>query len=202
MSPRDFLKLLAPLNRRVRMLIARGVVQLVNDALKIQGIQLNLLDGETLDGVERFQDYGLTSRPKPGAEAIAVAIGANRNHAVIIAVDDRRYRLTGLAEGEVALYDDLGSKVHLKRGGEVHVVASTKVRSESPLTECTGNLKVDGNAQIAGNLTVGGTLSVTGASTFTALAAFNGGATIGGIPFGTHKHPGVTVGPGQTGVPV
>jgi len=34
-------------------------------------------------------------------------------------VSDRRYRLTGLAEGEVALYDDLGHKVHLAREGIV-----------------------------------------------------------------------------------
>jgi phage gp45-like len=36
---------------------------------------------------------------------------------VVISIEDRRYRLTGLAEGEVALYDDLGQVVHLRRGG-------------------------------------------------------------------------------------
>lgn len=39
------------------------------------------------------------------------------------------------------------------------------------------------------------TLAVTGASTLT------GGATIGGLPFGTHKHTGVTTGIGTSGGP-
>lgn len=104
---------------RVRGMISRAVIGLVNDAAKLQALQVTLLAGQTPDDVERFQSYGLTSVPHPGAEGIALAIGGSTGHTVVIAVDDRRYRIKGLANGEVALYDDIGHRVHLTRAGVV-----------------------------------------------------------------------------------
>lgn len=46
------------------------------------------------------------------------------------------------------------------------------------------------------------TLVVDGASTLTGAVSMPGGATIGGIPFGTHKHTGVQTGVGTSGGPV
>ena len=108
-------ELLAPIARRVRSLVARGVVELVNDAAKMQALQLSIRDGEVVDDAERFQSYGFTTHPRPGAEAIVLSVGGLADHPVVIAVDDRRYRLAALAEGEVAVFDDLGQKIHLKR---------------------------------------------------------------------------------------
>ena len=110
-------KLMAPIKRRVMLMIGRAIVQVIDDETKLQGLQVSVLKGEAMDGVERFQNYGITSHPHPGAEAILLALGGNRSHSVIIAVDDRRYRLKALAQGEVALYDDLGQVVHIKRSG-------------------------------------------------------------------------------------
>lgn len=115
MSSAAIRELIGPIARRVRSLVARGVVELVNDAAKMQALQLSIREGEVVDDAERFQSYGLTSHPHPGAEVIVLSVGGLADHPVVIAVDDRRYRLAGLAKGEVALYDDLGQKVHLKR---------------------------------------------------------------------------------------
>lgn len=112
---KDLAKWLQPINRKLRQLVSRAVIKLVNDGLKLQELQIVGLSGETLDGVERFQEYGFTSNPKAGAEAVTLSVGGNRSHTVIVAVDDRRYRLKGLESGEVALYDDLGQKIVLKR---------------------------------------------------------------------------------------
>jgi len=60
--------LLRPIATRVVNSIARGVVQLVDDSVKMQLLQLGVLSGETIDGAERFQPYGLSSVPLPGAE--------------------------------------------------------------------------------------------------------------------------------------
>lgn len=108
---------LRPVRTRLTLLVGRAVLRAVADGPRMQVVQLTALDGETLDGVERWQDYGFTSHPRPGAEAVVLSLCGNRDHAVAIRVDDRRYRLTGLAEGEVALYDDLGQRVHLTRTG-------------------------------------------------------------------------------------
>ena len=106
---------LRPVMQRVGGMVLRGVVTLVNNATTMQGLQITLMSDETDNDVERFEEYGLTSVPFTGAEAIALAVGGNPDHRIVIKVADRRHRLAGLVEGEVALYDDQGQKVHIKR---------------------------------------------------------------------------------------
>lgn len=137
-----------PLMSRVRGMISRMVINLVNDATKLQALQVTLLADQTPDEVEHFQHYGFTSVPHAGAEGIALAIGGSTGHTVVVNVDDRRYRLKALPEGEVALYDDLGHKVHLTRNGividgaghPVTMVNLTKLRVEADI-EATGQIK-------------------------------------------------------------
>jgi phage baseplate assembly protein V len=130
MVMREFQKLAAPLARRIRLSVGRGIVRLVNDALKLQAVQVSLLADETQDNVERFQEYGFTSHPFPGAEAIVVCVGGSRDHAVVIAIDDRRYRLKAIAPGEVALYDDQEQVVHLKRDKHIHVYGADRLTAD------------------------------------------------------------------------
>lgn len=130
--------LLEDLRRRVAMALARCVVAAVNDGAKLQGLQIKLLAGEAKDGVERFQQYGLTAHPHPGAEGVAVFVGGNRDHGLVLAVDDRRYRLRGLAQGEVALYDDQGQKVHLTRDGIVIEAKALTVNADGDITLAAG----------------------------------------------------------------
>jgi phage gp45-like len=59
--------------------------------------------------------------PLAGAEAAVLFVGGIRDHALVVAVDDRRYRKTGLQPGEVALYTDQGAYVLLKRGSVLEV---------------------------------------------------------------------------------
>jgi phage baseplate assembly protein V len=105
--------------RRATMAIGRAVLTVIDDTMTAQSLQLTLLSGETAEGIERFQEYGYTSVPHSGAEAVMACVGGLRSHGIVVAVEDRRYRLKGLAAGEVALYDDLGQKVHLTRAGIV-----------------------------------------------------------------------------------
>lgn len=121
---------------RIRLMIGRAIVNLVDDAAKLQALQVELLSDEVQDGVERFQDYGITSHPHPGAEAVVVCAGGLRSHAIAIRVDDRAYRLTGLQQGEVALYDDLGNVVKLGRDGiEITGAAQVKVTAPKVIVE-------------------------------------------------------------------
>jgi len=128
-----------PLLNRLANLVSRVVLNRTDDSKKMQAVQLTALDGETRERVERVQNYGFTSVPLDGAEGVAVFVGGYRDHGLVIAMDDRRYRLTGLESGEVALYTDQGDKVVLERGGTIRVVASTKVVVAAPLVELAGN---------------------------------------------------------------
>lgn len=95
---------------------------------KIQLVDANGL-GMEFTKKELFQQYGFASRPLPGAEGILLFIGGSDN-AVVIATEDRRYRLA-LEDGEAALYSDEGDKVHLKRGREIHILSGGKVTVEA-----------------------------------------------------------------------
>lgn len=206
-----FSKLIAPYSRRIRLMVGRGVVAIVNDALKIQGLQISLLADEVRDNVERFQDYGFTSHPHPGAEAITLSVGGSRDHCVVIKVDDRRYRLKGLAEGEVAIYTDEGDKIHLKRGREIEVVGGEKVMASTKVAviSATTSAKVDSpNTEITGNVAIGGNLIVTGTGVVTGALS---SATSVADPTGTmqgmrgvyngHTHPENGEGGGTTSAP-
>lgn len=136
------------LAERVRGMIGRAIVGLVNDAAKLQALQVTMLADQTVDEVEHFQHYGFTSVPHAGAEGIALALAGSTGHTVVINVDDRRYRVKNLASGEVVIYDDLGHQVHLTRAGIVidgggHLVKMvnlTKLRVEADI-EATGQIK-------------------------------------------------------------
>jgi len=217
-------KYLGPLRRAVSLMIGRGIVKLVNDAGGFQELQIALLADEVSDKIPRVQNYGFTSNPQPGAQAVIACLGGNRNKAIAIAVDDPRYRPTGLQPGEAEMYTDEGDYIKFARGRiiqvvagtkvsvtapEVDLIASTKVSLQTPLVECTQNLKVDGNVTVLGTAAVTGMATVGGlASTGTAGASSiagnlnitGGNVTADGIGLKTHVHGGVMTGAGVTGV--
>ena len=146
------MKGLAALGNALRLTISRAVVRLVADDKRLQELQVSLLADEARAIVERFQQYGFTSVPLEGAEAIAVAVGGVRGHMVVLAVDDRRYRPRDLQPGETCQYNQHGDRVHVRADGTIEVVARTKVYVDAPETECTGNLHVGGHITCDGNV--------------------------------------------------
>lgn len=141
MDERLISRLMSPLARSVGNMLARGTLVLANAASKMQSLQVRILDGEAKDAVEHFEPYGFTSHPHVGAEALLQFFGGDRSHGVAFMVADRRFRLLGLEAGEVALFDDLGTKIVLKRGNSIEITASAKVRIVTPLLEVTGEIK-------------------------------------------------------------
>jgi phage baseplate assembly protein V len=152
---------LGPVRRRIALMISRAVLTMADDTTLLQEVQVKLLGEETLSRLERFQEYGFTSVPHAGAEALALSLGGNRSHTVIVSMDDRRYRLTGLTDGEVAIYDDRGQKFHLTRSGAVATVLGDLSAT------VTGNVSAtvwgDASAVIGGSVAIdaGGDLVAT-----------------------------------------
>lgn len=148
-------KLTAPLRRAVALMVTRAVLTLINDGTGLQEVQAKLLAGEVMGGLERVQDYGFTSVPLPGAEAVALSVAGHRSHTLIIRADDRRYRLKALKGGEVAIYTDEGDSIHLKRGRLVQITTQTLridagmlVQINSPAVEINANT-VDVDAELS-----------------------------------------------------
>lgn len=213
----------APLARRARLAVRRGIVKLVYDNPKMQELQLAIFSGEIRDHVERWEEYGITSHPFPEAEALVLALGGNAGHSAVVCVADRRYRLTALAEGEVALYDDQGQVIHLKRDKTVHiygsdhlvadigidttltcptvtVAAATKVSVTTPIFEVTAATKVVMTTPL---LEVTG--AITGGTNITATSEVRDAAgtkSMSGMrsTYNSHTHVENTL-PGSTNTP-
>ncbi len=81
---------------------------------------------ETISNREYIQHYGFTSRPLAEAEAVIINEG---NHFVMIASDDRRYRIA-IEAGEVCLYTDEGDHIRFKRGKEIYIKSGNKLLAE------------------------------------------------------------------------
>jgi phage baseplate assembly protein V len=136
----DFRRLLAPVQRKVQLMLARAVLTLIDDAHGLQLVQAVVNKGDLWDGLQRMQNYGLTSVPLPGAEAVVAAIGGSRSNGVALAVDDRRYRPQSLAAGAVCLYDASGTTIMLENDGTIVVTTATKLRLVTPLLQVTGDI--------------------------------------------------------------
>lgn len=160
---------LAALKSRVMLGVARAIVRTVADGRTMQALQLSVLGDELREGVERFQQYGLTSHPHPGAEAVMVCVGGNRDHGLVVAVDDRRYRLKPLQQGEVALYTDEGDSIILKRGRLVEVTTETlTINAGTAVNINTPAMTVTAGETIV--MTAGATVAVTADETVTIAA--------------------------------
>jgi phage baseplate assembly protein V len=208
-------RLFARQARRMRNVISRGVVTRVADGHKLQENQIALLDGEVLEGAERVQQYGFTSHPQVQAECFVAFAGSGRDHPLIFSVDDRRFRLSGNAAGEVVIYTDEGDSIALRRGNTILVTtkhlkvqaeedisletkifslrAETSITLDSPLTAIrTDNFTLSNRS--------GGSTSAVMQGSLTAsedLSA-NGGA----VSLRGHIHEGVQSGDSTTGIPV
>ncbi len=170
---------LKPLANRVKLVVGKAIVRLIDDQMRMQTMQVEALRGEVLEGLERYQQYGFSSHPHKNSEALILALNGMRQHSVIVAVDDRRYRLTELEEGEVALYTDLdgtdGQRIVLKRDGSIEIAASG-----SSITVANGNINLAANSV-----------------TIDSRSLTHNGTNIGN----THTHGGVTPGRGSTSGP-
>jgi phage baseplate assembly protein V len=218
MDPRERSKL----NAKIRASAAyRAVIDETEDGSKMQEAKIAGQNGEMLEKIERFQQFGFTSRPKAGTEAIVLPIGGDRSHSVILAVDDRGTRKGNLEPGEAAVYSADGAFMHFKneqkietQAKELKTAAEDKIESETKeqITDATvsaefkspqlgfrGNLTAtnyEGGAavwRITGDVYIKGTFYIDGDVIVT------GDVVAGGVSLRHHTHPGDSG--GTTGAP-
>lgn len=111
---------------KIKAGIGKALIDAVNDDGAIQLVKIQLMENEIQDGVERIQNYGMTSNPPAGSECVPVFVGGSRDHGVAVAVDCGAWRVTGLASGEVCIYSKFGQKILLKSNGEILFTTTDK----------------------------------------------------------------------------
>lgn len=122
LDPRELLR---KLRVRVDAMVARAVIDRVNDALRTQRLQLSILADEVEDGVEHLQPYGLSFVPPAGAECIALAPGGYRSGTVAICAQLPGDRPTGGKPRTGGLYTKGAWRLFIDDAGIVCLGAET-----------------------------------------------------------------------------
>ena len=128
------------LTNKLRRLSQRGVVSRAKRANGTRFLQVQTEGGLVLDDVQHIEPFGFTSHPENNAETVILAFKGNGSHTVAIVVDDTRYKLE-VAEGEVAIFNRHGDKVHIKDSGDIEIKAASKVLIDTPEAEFSGLVK-------------------------------------------------------------
>lgn len=185
------------LSEKVNAMISRGRLTGASGEKPLRTLQVELLANDVRDDVEHMEPYGFTSEPHTGSEVVAASLAGSRRHTIVLTVSDRKYRLTGLKTGEVAIFDDLKRKVILTREGIVIDGAQSPIKVKT-----AGDVSIEGAAiTIKGNtiaLTAAGALTLSGSSigmqsaVSTASGSFSatGDIKAGSISLQHHTHTG------------
>lgn len=196
MDLRHVQRMLAPIYRQIRLMFDRAIVTMVNDSLQRQNLQIKALADEAPDGVERFQNYGVTSVPPVGSEAIVASLGGRRASLVAIAVEDKSVRPKGLASLDVCLYHAEGHNFLLTEGQkailtvkQVTLIASEKLTIISPDNEIQGPLKVLGPISCDDTISAKNGMSSDGDISARGNITSDGDIKAGDISVLHHKHP-------------
>lgn len=162
---RDVMKLIGRLERRLRLIADRAIVTLVNDALQRQNLQLKVLADEGADDVERFQNYGHTSVPPEGSEAIVLGLGGARAGLVAIAVEHKESRPKDLEAWDSCLYHRDGHRLILGKDGLAALSAKSVIitAEEKTTTICSDN-EFQGAMHVTLNIIVDGDVIINGKS--------------------------------------
>lgn len=189
---------------RIRLMIARAVVNLVNDAGGLQLLQVNVLHGETRDEVERVQNFGQTSHPPAGSIPILAAVGGSRDHMVAVAVDSPEFRPKGLKQGESATYNAHGVLFYFDDQGNATlncknfiINASEGIQATTPLATFSHAVTVNGLFSYKAGMSGQGGGQLAGQ-----FSHSGGGFSSNGIQLDSHRHRDVTEGDQQSGGPV
>lgn len=183
--------------QKLRLLVARGVVNFVKNA-GLQELQVNLLEGETREEVERVQNFGYSGNPPAGSTVVAVAVGGSRDHMIVVGCEHPQYS-PQLQSGESAMYAQFGQLLKMDKDGNV------TLKCKSFTIEADGNVSMSATGSIEQIASGALNISALGGSNI------NGGLEVDkidgeivsskGVILETHTHTGVTPGGGNSGAP-
>lgn len=131
------------------MKMFRTLVKMIFPDKPMQTTQVILDDGTPKDDVEYYEPYGITSTcpDDDERESLTLTFDDDISQCINIMVGSRKLRMN-VAKGEVALYDDMGQVVHLKRD-MLLLKSPNKVEVDTPTLHCTGDIVAAGHVKDA-----------------------------------------------------
>ena len=187
----------------------RGKTARTDSGGGVQRIQIEGLDGETVQDLEHAEQFGFTAHPPAGSDCVVVPLGGKTSHGIIVTTTNGAYRVSGLGEGETAVYNADGAKITLKQGRIIDIDCETlNINAPGGVSITAPNVDCSAEITAAGQINGNGGLAVAGGSgaTFKGNVRQEGGdyttdgdVVAGGISSRSHTHPGDSG--GSTGAP-
>lgn len=167
----------------------RGILNLVKSGSDIQQVQVSGLADETIQDLELMQQFGFTSVPPAGTQAVVIPIGGKTTHGIIVATENGSFRVKNLKSGETAIYDSSGSTIILKNGRVIDIECDSfnvkckqyQVTASDGANFVTPKLETDQQFVSQGQISGNGGMTVQGGTG----ASFTGSVTQKGGSFST-----------------
>jgi phage baseplate assembly protein V len=170
--------------------VRRVLRTLIDTSTPSTQVQIESLADELHSDVEVAESYGLTACPPDDVtEGVALFVGGQSDHGLVLAWLDKTHRPRNLKKGEVLLYTSFGQRIKLNDQGEIIMTSQSG---------STFSMLANGDITAVPS---SGEMHVTGKVIATGDVITPADVIAGAIHLKTHKHGGVTAGGAQTGLP-
>lgn len=113
-----------------RGIVARAAVRSTNDKGGSQTATVEVHRHVERSDVEIVQPFGFASRGPAGSEMVVLAVGGDQGDLVGLPTSAPGNRLGGLEEGEAAMHNLKGDRVHAKKDGSIESTSRKRVKSK------------------------------------------------------------------------
>lgn len=157
------------LAQRILSNVLRLRITTSDDSGPMQKLQVRLNELQTVDNVPHAFHFGLSSVAPDGSDAIVMFVGGDRGNGVVLGTNHADSRPKNLVAGESAVFNQVGIKIYLSKGGlviegaglpitvnnapTVTVNASTKVQLNTPELDVSGSIKAGQSISAGGDIT-------------------------------------------------
>ncbi|EOW9271473.1 phage baseplate assembly protein V [Vibrio cholerae] len=178
---------LAPVRRRLRSMANRAQVTGVVESLQRQNLQLQIENDEAVDDIERFQNYGMTSYPPVGSEAVVMALKGSLDQRVAVVVEKKDLRPKG-EQNDVIVYHAEGHQIRLTSSGQIIVTATDVIfEAANSFTIISPETLIQGPLHVTGGISTDLGIFATGGITSSSVVS-GSDLTAGNISYLGHKH--------------
>jgi phage gp45-like len=125
--------------RRIVNAMAPGTINQVDDTGTVATVQVQVGYQEVMDGKPLLQQFGFSSVPPIGSDAMVMFIAGDRSNGVVLGTNHQSTRPTGRQPGETTVFNSTGMWIYLSSTGVVINGGGMPVRVMN------GDLHVDGN---------------------------------------------------------
>ena len=132
------------------------------DTGSVQEMQVQMGGNEIRDKTPRIAEFGFSSNPPDGSDAVVVFFGGDRSQGIVIATGHQATRIKNLLPGESALYDSIGKKIYLSASGIVIEAGGQPVtisNASAVTITSSGPITLNGNVRVNGTITASGAVT-------------------------------------------